>query len=110
MAWYKKLHWQIILGMVLGLVFGIVGVKQDASTTQTLEPGTIKQGEKGIIITLPNHGLSEGTPVSFASSADHNKTLRDILKPGTIYPVKLKDGNATLSMDQFAIAMDGITN
>jgi len=110
MPWYRKLHWQIIIGMVLGLVFGIVGVKRDAATTQTLEPGTITQGDKGIIITLPNHGLSEGAPISFASSADHNKTLREILKPGTIYPVKLKDGNATLPPDQFAIAMDGITN
>lgn len=24
MAWYKKLHWQIILGLILGLVYGIV--------------------------------------------------------------------------------------
>lgn len=24
MAWYKKLHWQIILGLILGLVFGII--------------------------------------------------------------------------------------
>ena len=24
MPWYKKLHWQIILGLVLGLVFGVV--------------------------------------------------------------------------------------
>ena len=24
MPWYKKLHWQIILGLVLGLIFGIV--------------------------------------------------------------------------------------
>ena len=69
MPWYRKLHWQIILGMVLGLVFGIVGVKRDAATTQTLEPGTITQGGKGIIITLTNHGLSEGAPISFASAA-----------------------------------------
>ncbi len=110
MPWYRKLHWQIILGMVLGLVFGIVGVKRDAATTQTLEPGTITQGGKGIIITLPDHGLSEGAPISFASAADQNKTLRSVLKPGTIFPVKLKDGNATLPPDQFAIAIEGITN
>ncbi len=24
MAWYKKLHWQIIIGLVLGLVYGVV--------------------------------------------------------------------------------------
>ena len=110
MPWYRKLHWQIIIGMVLGLVFGIVGVKRDAATTQNLEPGTITQGDKGITITLPNHGLREGAPISFASSADHNKTLREILKPGTIYSVKLKDGNATLTADQFAIEIEGITN
>src|SRR5690625_7792175 len=23
MPWYKKLHWQIILGLVLGLIFGV---------------------------------------------------------------------------------------
>ncbi|MGA1495053.1 MAG: dicarboxylate/amino acid:cation symporter, partial [Rhodothermales bacterium] len=26
--WYKKLHWQIITGLVLGLVFGIVAAAQ----------------------------------------------------------------------------------
>ena len=24
MKWYKKLHWQIILGLVLGLIWGLV--------------------------------------------------------------------------------------
>ncbi len=110
MAWYRQLHWQIIIGMVLGLLFGIVGVKQDAATTRALKIGAITKGENGIIITLPDHGLSEGAPVSFASDADQNKTLRDVLKPGTIYPVELKDGNATLPPDQFAIAIEGITN
>lgn len=28
MAWYKKLHWQIILGLVLGLLFGVVAAAQ----------------------------------------------------------------------------------
>lgn len=28
MPWYKKLHWQIIIGLVLGLVFGIVAATQ----------------------------------------------------------------------------------
>ncbi|MEO1479708.1 MAG: cation:dicarboxylase symporter family transporter, partial [Bacteroidota bacterium] len=24
MAWYKKLHWQIILGLIFGLIYGVV--------------------------------------------------------------------------------------
>src|SRR5690606_27105809 len=24
MTWYRKLHWQIILGLVLGLIYGVV--------------------------------------------------------------------------------------
>ena len=27
MKWYRQLHWQIILGMVLGLIFGIIAAK-----------------------------------------------------------------------------------
>ena len=27
MKWYRQLHWQIILGMVLGLSFGIIAAK-----------------------------------------------------------------------------------
>ncbi len=27
MPWYKELHWQIIIGLVLGLIFGIVGAQ-----------------------------------------------------------------------------------
>lgn len=28
MAWYKKLHWQIIIGLVLGLAYGVVAAAQ----------------------------------------------------------------------------------
>ena len=27
MRWYRKLHWQIILGLLLGLAFGILAVQ-----------------------------------------------------------------------------------
>lgn len=32
MPWYKKLHWQIIIGLVLGLIFGIVAAAQGWGT------------------------------------------------------------------------------
>lgn len=32
MPWYKKLHWQIIIGLVLGLVFGVVAAVQGWGT------------------------------------------------------------------------------
>ncbi len=28
MAWYKKLHWQIIIGLILGLIYGVVAAAQ----------------------------------------------------------------------------------
>ncbi len=28
MPWYRKLHWQIILGLVLGVVYGVVAASQ----------------------------------------------------------------------------------
>ncbi len=28
MPWYKKLHWQIILGLVLGLIYGVIAASQ----------------------------------------------------------------------------------
>ncbi|MDA1334090.1 MAG: cation:dicarboxylase symporter family transporter, partial [Bacteroidetes bacterium] len=28
MPWYRKLHWQIIIGLVLGLLFGILAAAQ----------------------------------------------------------------------------------
>ncbi len=28
MAWYRKLHWQIIVGMILGLIYGLVAAAQ----------------------------------------------------------------------------------
>ncbi|HMB93898.1 MAG TPA: dicarboxylate/amino acid:cation symporter, partial [Rhodothermales bacterium] len=44
MPWYKKLHWQIIIGLVLGLIFGIVAAAQGwgTFTTRWIAPfGTI---------------------------------------------------------------------
>ncbi|MEZ4703121.1 MAG: dicarboxylate/amino acid:cation symporter [Rhodothermales bacterium] len=44
MPWYKKLHWQIIIGLVLGLVFGIVAAAAgwNAFTSRWIAPfGTI---------------------------------------------------------------------
>jgi len=107
MAWYRKLHWQIIIGMVMGLVFGIIGVKRDAATTRILDADAITQGEEGIIITLPGHGLRADTPVAFAAASDQNQTLPKGLPKGTIFQIKHKDGDADLTLDQFAI--EGIT-
>ncbi|MBT3450318.1 MAG: dicarboxylate/amino acid:cation symporter, partial [Bacteroidetes Order II. Incertae sedis bacterium] len=28
MPWYKKLHWQIIIGLVLGLIYGVIAAAQ----------------------------------------------------------------------------------
>jgi Na+/H+-dicarboxylate symporter len=44
MPWYKKLHWQIIIGLVLGLLFGIIAAAQGwgTFTTRWIAPfGTI---------------------------------------------------------------------
>ena len=44
MAWYRKLHWQIILGLVAGLLFGILAAAQGWSgfTTDWVAPfGTV---------------------------------------------------------------------
>ena len=40
MPWYKKLHWQIIIGLVLGLIFGIVAAAQgwQAFTSDWIAP------------------------------------------------------------------------
>ncbi len=44
MPWYKKLHWQIIIGLILGLIFGVVSAVMGwgAFTTAWIAPfGTI---------------------------------------------------------------------
>ena len=35
MSWYKKLHWQIIIGLVLGLLYGVVAASSGWSTFTT---------------------------------------------------------------------------
>ena len=44
MAWYRKLHWQIILGLVAGLIFGVIAAAQGwgGFTTDWVAPfGTV---------------------------------------------------------------------
>jgi len=40
MSWYRKLHWQIIIGLLLGLIFGVVAAAQGwaAFTTAWIAP------------------------------------------------------------------------
>ena len=44
MPWYRKLHWQIIIGLVLGLIYGVVAASAgwDQFTSNWVAPfGTV---------------------------------------------------------------------
>ncbi|MDP7011838.1 MAG: dicarboxylate/amino acid:cation symporter [Verrucomicrobiota bacterium] len=103
MPWYRKLHWQIIIGMVAGLVFGIVGAKQDAETSRVVSPEAISQKQNLVVFTLKGHQFQEGQPIAFSAEKDHNQTIPQGLKSSTTYEITLKDGNNTFGADQFAI-------
>ena len=116
MAWYRKLHWQIILGLLLGLAFGIVAAIQGwgGFVTDWIKPfGTIFiTSLKLIAVPLILASLITGV----ASLADLRKLSRiggktigiylmttaiavtigvllaDLVRPGDAFSPELRDG------------------
>ncbi len=116
MAWYRKLHWQIILGLLLGLLFGILSATQGwgAFVTAWIKPfGTIFiTALKLIAVPLVLASLITGV----ASLADLRKLSRiggktigiylvttaiavtigvlltDLVRPGDAFSPELRDG------------------
>ena len=76
MAWYKKLHWQIIIGLILGLIYGVVAAAQGwvSFTSNWIAPfGTIFLNLlKLIAVPLVLSSLIVGV----ASLSDLNKLSR----------------------------------
>ena len=116
MAWYRKLHWQIILGLILGLLFGVLSAFQGWGefVTDWVKPfGTIFiTALKLIAVPLVLASLITGV----ASLADLRKLSRiggktigiylmttaiavtvgvllaDIVRPGDAFSPELRDG------------------
>lgn len=116
MAWYRKLHWQIILGLALGLLFGVLSAIQGWGpfVTDWVKPfGTIFiTALKLIAVPLVLASLISGV----ASLADLRKLSRiggktigiylvttaiavtigvllaDIVRPGDAFSPELRDG------------------
>ncbi len=116
MAWYRKLHWQIILGLILGLLFGVLSAFQGwgAFVTDWVKPfGTIFiTALKLIAVPLVLASLITGV----ASLADLRKLSRiggktigiylmttaiavtvgvllaDLVRPGDAFSPELRDG------------------
>lgn len=116
MAWYRKLHWQIIIGLLLGLLFGILSAVQGWGpfVTDWVKPfGTIFiTALKLIAVPLVLASLITGV----ASLADLRKLSRiggktigiylmttaiavtigvllaDIIRPGDVFSTELRDG------------------
>ena len=123
MAWYRKLHWQIILGLILGLLFGVLSAFQGwgAFVTDWVKPfGTIFiTALKLIAVPLVLASLITGV----ASLADLRKLSRiggktigiylvttaiavtigvllaDIVRPGDAFSPELRDGLVTAFAD-----------
>lgn len=81
MAWYKQLHWRIIIGLLLGLVYGLIAATAgwDAFTTDWIAPfGTIFVNLlKLIAVPLVLASLTTGV----ASLSDLNQLSRMGGKP-----------------------------
>lgn len=103
MPWYRKLHWRILIGMVLGTLFGVLAVQQDSASTKVVKPTAITEGAQGIVFTLQGHEFLEGQLIAFSADKNNNQTLPKGLRSGITYTVSLKDDNATLTSDQFLI-------
>ncbi|MCB0385479.1 MAG: dicarboxylate/amino acid:cation symporter, partial [Bdellovibrionales bacterium] len=87
MAWYKQLHWRIIIGLLLGLVYGLIAATAgwDAFTTDWIAPfGTIFVNLlKLIAVPLVLASLTTGV----ASLSDLNQLSRMGGKTIAIYLV-----------------------
>ena len=76
MPWYKKLHWQIIIGLILGLVYGVIGAAMgwEQFTAHWIAPfGTIFLNMLQVI-AVPL--ILASLVVGVASLADLNKLSR----------------------------------
>ncbi len=133
MPWYKKLHWQIIIGLVLGLVFGVIAAMQGWSgfTSDWIAPWGQIFLRLLLLIAIPLVLASLVTGV--ASLSDMKKLSRiggktigiyigttvvaliiglllvNLLNPGGSVPEEMRDKLQATFADQAAAGMETAT-